>query len=157
MVITEKEYNTIQEEIYRKIQDGTTISRVEFLMSSRNLKEMMLKRSLPYDLDFFEFELCDDELRKIHISNKVNQNKDISTDKFEILNDDLRNFYLNSIIPNKKITIEYTQFIAGSDSQKIEYIIYRGLDHVDNSIKKWYEKWRKIMRRDIQIESILEP
>jgi hypothetical protein len=35
-------------------------------------------------------------------------------------------------------------------TQKLEYIIYRGLDKLGYDFKNWYEKWRKIKSRRCQ-------
>jgi hypothetical protein len=150
----EKKYDDIvQSELYNSIKRGNKLSAIEFYLCERDLKHMYL--SAKNDIGILEFKSCDDDLKRINITNLVEAGRTISTAKFDDCNKELRNFYLNQIIPNKDFAIDFDQFLEASDSQKIEYLIYRGLDKAGYKYKDWYEKWRKIKRRDLRIDEIL--
>ena len=143
----------IQSELYNTIKRGDKLTVVEFLLCSRDLKEMWLLKHK--DIGILEFKSCDDDLKKIYIDNIANSKRAIGLTKFQILSKELKNYYFSLVVPIKEITLEYNVFIEATDSQKIEYIIFRGLDNVGWDIKDWYGKWRKIKRRDLNIDKIL--
>lgn len=144
----------IQSELYTTVKRGEKLTAVEFLLCNRDLKLMWLKDKKK-DIGILEFKSCDDELRKINITNIVENEKTLSTTKFKVLSDELKSYYFSLVITEKKFSLDYDCFIEASDSQKIEYIIYRGLDNVSWDIKDWFKKWQKIKRRDLNIDKIL--
>lgn len=144
----------IQSELYNNIRRGMELTPVEFLLCSRNLKEMYLQDKKK-KIGFLEFKSCDDDLKKLFIDNSISNDKTISIENFNTLSQELKDYYIDLVIPSIKLSLDVSHFKQASDSKKLEYLIYRGLNYVCYDMREWYCKWRKIKLRDLNIDKIL--
>ena len=161
MEIVDKLYEKMQESLKTKIERrSSALSEVEFIMCNEELKKVYISGTNigfdSYILTDLSFSTLNEELKKVYINRLIHINESLNYKSFiSIETEELKQYFIEKVLENNRIHIHTKIFDKLSDNQKIEYIMFRGFDRCDISIKEWFSKWKEAKGREHRMDKIL--
>ena len=153
MEITPEIEEIVFSSIEKAINESKKLTTTEFLLCSDDLK--ILYFNTHHFLTVTETRLCSEKVLLAYIDMVVSRENTFNDLAFNVLNEKCKMYYINKIVTNRGLKLTDDQFMYLPDKLKIEYIMFRGVHNVTETIREWYPKWKKAKGRDHRIDLIL--
>lgn len=160
--LTELEFLLIPDDMQEKYVmylANNGLSTPNWLYTSCNvhLKSIILEHKIKTSNNLTKEELadCSPEQITFYVNNLIKSGTWVSSYEIVYFTDEQREKYLSNKVSFGDY-IEPELFFMLDEYHKLKYIIFYGLNNVDEPISKWYEVYEKSNNRDKQINSILD-